>query len=122
MCRCRSLASLSFNVHGVLYIEDEGHIAPVEKEIRSLSSALQAVKDEQEYIVVRERVHRNSESPAWLSAHTHTGSRGHGADRLCALRISGGIHQLPRQMVVDRSDPDARWGVRLERQVFEELV
>lgn len=54
--------SCSFNVHGVLYIEDEGHIAPVEKEIRTLSSALQGVKDEQEYIVVRERVHRNSES------------------------------------------------------------
>jgi hypothetical protein len=50
----------SFNVHGVLYIEDEGHIAPVEHEIRQLSAALEGVKDEQEYIVVRERVHRNS--------------------------------------------------------------
>jgi hypothetical protein len=52
---------ISFNVHGVLYVEDEGHIAPVEHEIRELSAGLQGVKDEQEYIVVRERVHRNSE-------------------------------------------------------------
>jgi hypothetical protein len=51
----------SFNVHGVLYIDDNGDIAPVEHEIRKLSAAVQGVKDEQEYIVVRERVHRNSE-------------------------------------------------------------
>jgi len=51
---------LSFNVHGVLYVEDNGEIAPVEHEIRKLSSSIQGVKDEQEYIVIRERVHRNT--------------------------------------------------------------
>ena len=51
----------SFNVHGVLYVEDSGEVAPVEAEIRALSTGLQGVKDEQEYIVVRERVHRDSE-------------------------------------------------------------
>ena len=52
----------SFNVHGVLYVEDEEKTAPVEHEIRELSNALQLVKDEQAYLVVRERVHRDSES------------------------------------------------------------
>lgn len=58
----------------VMYIEDvrlphqasltsqDGHTAPIEKEIRALSAALEAVKDEQEYIVVRERLHRDSAS------------------------------------------------------------
>lgn len=35
-------------------------MAPVEKEIRNLAQGLQAVSDEQSYIVVRERVHRNT--------------------------------------------------------------
>lgn len=35
-------------------------VAPIEREIRSLASGLAAVKDEQEYIVVRERTHRNT--------------------------------------------------------------
>jgi len=52
--------TVSFNVHGVMYIEDEGHVAPIEREIRALSSSLEAVKDEQEYIVVRERLHRDT--------------------------------------------------------------
>lgn len=55
-------ASRSFNVHGVLYVGDDEQIAPVEQEIRDLSGGLQMVKDEQAYLVVRERVHRNSES------------------------------------------------------------
>lgn len=45
-----------------MYVEDDGHTAPIEREIRALSAALEAVKDEQEYIVVRERLHRNSSS------------------------------------------------------------
>lgn len=45
----------------MLYVEDSGEVAPVEAEIRALSTGLQGVKDEQEYIVVRERVHRDSE-------------------------------------------------------------
>lgn len=40
---------------------DDEQTAPVEQEIRSLSSALQLVKDEQAYLVVRERVHRDSQ-------------------------------------------------------------
>jgi len=52
--------TVSFNVHGVMYVEDDGHTAPIEKEIRTLSSALEVVKDEQEYIVVRERLHRDT--------------------------------------------------------------
>jgi p24 family protein beta-1 len=57
----------SFNVHGVLYIEDSPHISPVEHEIRKLSSGIKGVKDEQEYIVIRERVHRNSECGVFIS-------------------------------------------------------
>lgn len=45
-----------------MYVEDDGHTAPIEREIRALSQALEAVKEEQEYIVVRERLHRDSES------------------------------------------------------------
>ncbi|KAG9317259.1 COPII-coated vesicle protein [Chiua virens] len=52
---------VSFNVHGIIYIsEDEDIVAPVEREIRSLAIGLLAVKDEQEYIVVRERRHRDT--------------------------------------------------------------
>lgn len=35
-------------------------VAPIEREIRNLANGLTAVKDEQEYIVVRERTHRNT--------------------------------------------------------------
>ncbi|KAG8982114.1 p24 complex component [Tulasnella sp. 425] len=51
---------VSFNVHGVIYVADEGVVAPIEREIRNLAIGLQSVKDEQEYIVVRERTHRNT--------------------------------------------------------------
>lgn len=54
------LITFSFNVHGVLFVGEDEQIAPVEQEIRDLSSGLQLVKDEQAYLVVRERVHRNS--------------------------------------------------------------
>lgn len=53
--------TVSFNVHGIIYVPDEGDMQPIEREIRDLAQGLQAVKDEQEYLVVRERVHRNSE-------------------------------------------------------------
>lgn len=52
--------TLSFNVHGIIYVSDEGELLPVEREIRDLAAGLQAVKDEQEYLVIRERVHRNT--------------------------------------------------------------
>jgi len=37
-----------------------GTMAPIEREVRNLAIGLQGVKDEQEYIVVRERTHRNT--------------------------------------------------------------
>ncbi|KAF5388397.1 hypothetical protein D9615_000151 [Tricholomella constricta] len=51
---------VSFNVHGVIYVAGDDIVAPVEREIRSLANGLLAVKDEQEYIVVRERTHRDT--------------------------------------------------------------
>jgi len=51
---------VSFNVHGVLYVGDDDIVAPIEREIRTFAIALTTVKDEQEYIVVRERTHRNT--------------------------------------------------------------
>ena len=70
---------ISFNVHGVIYVADDATgayihsstcrlplihnaevVAPIEREIRSLAHGLTSVKDEQEYIVIRERTHRNT--------------------------------------------------------------
>lgn len=56
--------TVSFNVHGIIYVPDEGDMLPIEREIRDLAAGLQAVKDEQEYLVIRERVHRNSKFQA----------------------------------------------------------
>lgn len=52
--------TVSFNVHGIIYVPDDGQMLPIEREIRDLAAGLQAVKDEQEYLVIRERVHRNT--------------------------------------------------------------
>ncbi|KXL45482.1 hypothetical protein M433DRAFT_154436 [Acidomyces richmondensis BFW] len=52
---------VSFNVHGIVYVpESEAPQDPLEKEVRTLSELLAQVKDEQSYIVVRERTHRNT--------------------------------------------------------------
>lgn len=52
---------LSFNVHGVIFVGEETDVvAPIEREIRALANGLTSVKDEQEYIVVREKTHRNT--------------------------------------------------------------
>ncbi|KAI9727542.1 MAG: p24 complex component [Chrysothrix sp. TS-e1954] len=52
---------VSFNVHGIVYVpESEAPSDPLEKEVRRLSDLLQQVRDEQSYIVVRERTHRNT--------------------------------------------------------------
>ncbi|KAK0335689.1 p24 complex component [Friedmanniomyces endolithicus] len=52
---------VSFNVHGIVYVpEHEAPHDPLEKEVRQLSELLAQVKDEQGYIVVRERTHRNT--------------------------------------------------------------
>jgi len=52
---------VAFNVHGVVYVpESEAQSDPLEKEVRHLSELVTQVKDEQSYIVVRERTHRNT--------------------------------------------------------------
>ncbi|KAB2578751.1 Transmembrane emp24 domain containing protein 2 precursor [Lasiodiplodia theobromae] len=52
---------VSFNVHGIVYVpESEAPQDPLEKEVRQLSELIASVKDEQGYIVVRERTHRNT--------------------------------------------------------------
>ncbi|KAI4122001.1 MAG: hypothetical protein LQ341_007351, partial [Variospora aurantia] len=52
---------VSFNVHGIVYVpESEAPQDPLEVEIKQLSELLSQVKDEQSYIVVRERTHRNT--------------------------------------------------------------
>jgi len=52
---------VSFNVHGIVYVpESEAPQDPLEKEVRHLSELVAQVKDEQGYIVVRERTHRNT--------------------------------------------------------------
>ncbi|MCJ1249351.1 p24 complex component [Trapelia coarctata] len=56
-----SSKEVSFNVHGIVYVpEAEAPSDPLEKEVRQLSELLTQVKDEQSYIVVRERTHRNT--------------------------------------------------------------
>jgi hypothetical protein len=52
---------VSFNVHGIVYVsEEEAPSDPLEGEVRKLSELLTNIKDEQSYIVVRERTHRNT--------------------------------------------------------------
>ncbi|GAB7361183.1 hypothetical protein MBLNU230_g1216t1 [Neophaeotheca triangularis] len=52
---------VSFNVHGIVYVpESEATQDPLEREVKQLSELLTAVKDEQSYIVMRERTHRNT--------------------------------------------------------------
>ncbi|KAI9903089.1 hypothetical protein N3K66_002441 [Trichothecium roseum] len=52
---------VSFNVHGIVYVsEADVPQDPIEKEVRQLSELLAQIKDEQQYIVIRERTHRNT--------------------------------------------------------------
>jgi hypothetical protein len=52
---------VSFNVHGIVYVSETDVPAdPLESAIKQLSELLAQVKDEQQYIVIRERVHRNT--------------------------------------------------------------
>ncbi|KAK7208353.1 emp24/gp25L/p24 family/GOLD-domain-containing protein [Myxozyma melibiosi] len=52
---------IGFNVHGVVYVDaSETPEDPLEHEIKTLSQLLEQVKDELEYIMIRERVHRNT--------------------------------------------------------------
>jgi hypothetical protein len=56
-----SSKEVSFNVHGVVYVsESDAPQDPLEQEVKKLSELLAQVKDEQQYIVVRERTHRNT--------------------------------------------------------------
>lgn len=52
---------VSFNVHGIVYVsESDAPQDPLETEVRKLSELVAQVKDEQSYIIVRERTHRNT--------------------------------------------------------------
>ncbi|CAF9937401.1 MAG: p24 complex component [Heterodermia speciosa] len=56
-----SSKEVSFNVHGIVYVPDaEAPSDPLEAEVKQLSELLNQVKDEQSYIVIRERTHRNT--------------------------------------------------------------
>jgi hypothetical protein len=56
-----SSKEVSFNVHGIVYVsESDAPQDPLEGEVRRLSELLAQVKDEQSYIVMRERTHRNT--------------------------------------------------------------
>lgn len=56
-----SSKEVSFNVHGIVYVsEADAPQDPLEVEVRKLAELLERVKDEQSYIVVRERIHRNT--------------------------------------------------------------
>ena len=56
-----SSKEVSFNVHGIVYVpEAEAPSDPLEAEVKQLSELLNQVKDEQSYIVIRERTHRNT--------------------------------------------------------------
>ncbi|EPY49768.1 COPII-coated vesicle component Emp24 [Schizosaccharomyces cryophilus OY26] len=51
-----------FNVHGIIYVSDEDLEAnnPLIGKVRKLQDTISQVKFEQEYILARERVHRNT--------------------------------------------------------------
>lgn len=53
---------ISFNIHGVVYVteEDSQNMDPLDIEVRKLADVVDAVKDEQEYLLARERAHRNT--------------------------------------------------------------
>ncbi|KAL8823030.1 MAG: hypothetical protein Q9191_006249 [Dirinaria sp. TL-2023a] len=56
-----SSKEVSFNVHGIVYVpESEAPSDPLEAEVKNLAELLNQVKDEQSYIVIRERTHRNT--------------------------------------------------------------
>jgi len=52
---------VSFNVHGIVYVpESEATQDPLEREVKTTTDLLALVRDEQSYIVIRERTHRNT--------------------------------------------------------------
>ena len=44
----------------MLYLTEDEGLIPAERELRELANNIQMFKDEQEYLVMRERIHRNS--------------------------------------------------------------
>lgn len=56
-----SSKEVSFNVHGIVYVsEADVPQEPLDVEVRKMSELIARVKDEQSYIIVRERTHRNT--------------------------------------------------------------
>ncbi|KAK9465770.1 emp24/gp25L/p24 family/GOLD-domain-containing protein [Lipomyces arxii] len=52
---------VAFNVHGVVFVDaSETPADPLEIEIKNLGVVVEQVKDELEYLLVRERMHRNT--------------------------------------------------------------
>lgn len=76
---------LSFNVHGVLYLTDEEGLIPAERELRDLANNMQLFKDEQDYLSMRERVHRNSMCDRTNVQRLKAPTRGSSGGRLCRL-------------------------------------
>lgn len=92
-------------------MEDSGEVAPVEAEIRALSTGLQGVKDEQEYIVVRERVHRDSESESSLRVLKPWGIRKTRArveadGMMLVLVVTTSCFDIAAESTVSRSSPN----------------
>lgn len=83
--------SLSFNVHGVLYLTDEEGLIPAERELRELATNVQMFKDEQQYFVMRERIHRNSTYLPFLPCSIGEHQRTYQVVVHCANR-RGGTH------------------------------
>ncbi|EJS43795.1 emp24p [Saccharomyces arboricola H-6] len=52
---------VTFNIHGVIYVDlDDPNTNTLDSAVRKLSKLTREVKDEQSYIVIRERTHRNT--------------------------------------------------------------
>lgn len=52
---------VTFNVHGVVWVDlDDPHSDTLDSAVRKLSKLIKEVEDEQSYIVIRERTHRNT--------------------------------------------------------------
>lgn len=52
---------ITFHIHGVVYLDnDEADPGTLDAEVKRLAQLVQEIKNEQSYIVIRERVHRNT--------------------------------------------------------------
>lgn len=96
-----------------------------------MSTGLQGVKDEQEYIVVRERVHRDTAEstvsrPLSFLLYKRFSGSGQDERRMIGLMLNMFRSLLraerPREMVVHRSIDLVGGHLRVERVLSEELV